>query len=193
MKRLIGSAALLLLLGGCGSASKEWTPHRARKYYFFPVRQYAPDPVYSRVRAVYPPEPRQSASAPEYSAPIIEPVFSLSVRNGVVEMAARQLAAQSGYATYCSSLVAQKSLTLVTSGSIDELARRVADTAGVVVWVDHERRALRILSDRPLPEEVDHAAPLEVPSAWAPVSGIRGFAPVDVQGRSPRSSGGKSQ
>lgn len=130
---------------GCGSTPQPKPVKEEDRFYFFPTRQLAPQPVYGRIREVRPPEPLPLEERPAPAGPPLEPVIHLELKNATLGETAKVLGEAHRYSYYCSSLVARQRVTVNRLGTIDELAEHLAEVADVAVTVDHDLRELRVL------------------------------------------------
>jgi len=131
----------------CSTHEKEFEPNKDRKFFGVAVRQLAPEPVYNRLRLVYLPEPMPSRNIQSASYARIAPVFQFEMKGASLEQVARVLASLARYTSYTSSVIADKKITVVAVGTIDELAQVVSEKAGINVMVDHENREVRFLAN----------------------------------------------
>jgi hypothetical protein len=135
------------LCTACTPHVKEWEPNKdEKKVFFFPVRSLPPQPVYSRVMEVRPPSVLPPRSLPTAPGPKILPVLHLELQAVPLEEAAKVLAKSARYSYYCSSLVADKKVSIDSLGTIDELGQMIAKKANVEVVVDHSNQEVRFLS-----------------------------------------------
>jgi hypothetical protein len=141
-------ASLSLVASACAPAPKEWVRPTERKYFFFPVRQVAPEPVYARVRPVRPPEVLPPRFIDTRGTPVLDPVVHLDLKNSTLEEVARALASATRYRHYTSSLVADRRLTISKVGTVEELGQEIAQRTGTYVTVDHQNREVRFLNAR---------------------------------------------
>lgn len=147
---LVGSSFL-----GCGFNTIRPKDDQRRKDFFFPTKQLAEEPVYGKMTYAYLPSPLPERSASDYSwtetRARMRPQngkkgeYSLMVRNEPLETVALRLAKLAHLSSYCSSLVADRRVTISTSGSIDEIAQAVAKRASIKVVVDRSNREIRFL------------------------------------------------
>jgi hypothetical protein len=136
------------LICSCGGSEKPYEPHQERKYFTFPARQLAPEPVYNRLTLVRPPDPLPDSDLQESDAPVIHPVIHLDIKDASLEQAARVLASAARYNAYCSSLIADRTITMSELGTIDELAKRISRKANIEVVVDHQNAEVRFLANK---------------------------------------------
>lgn len=153
MKRvcvLVGTAISLLLLTGCAG-----TPPEAPVAETFSLasRQLPPEPVYNRLRWVFPPQPLPSRDGAKSTAGQIVPLIDFDVKNATLEEAARILAASARYHYYVASDLANKKVSLKVLGNVDDIANKIEKLANIAVVVDHSNREIRLLADRPVEPE----------------------------------------
>lgn len=160
--RLLFRASCILLamsfgVVGCSSSSKPSKQRKVRHDWFYPTRQHAPEPVYSQLREVRPPEPIPEPPRDSHRAPRLMPVMQVNISNKSIGQAAQILADSYQYGNYCSPIVADQRISLRAIGTLDELAAQLAELGRVKVTVDHENRELRVLSGSLAPQR----APLD--------------------------------
>lgn len=136
---------LILMFGSLGLVGCS-TPQPRTETYKVAFRQSPPQPVYNRLRWVRPPDVKPARGLPQAEAPRINPIFHLAIDNGTLEEVSLALAAMARYQSYCSSLVAEKRISIQSLGTLDELADEVATLSGVHVVVDHPSREIRFLA-----------------------------------------------
>ena len=139
------SLGLLVFTIGCSEAAKV-PPPKPPIIYSVATQQYAQEPVYSRIRYVYLPEPIPSSSAP--LGPEIPHQFNFKVKSVPLSKAAKILASLSSYDSYCSGSIADRRLTLQKTGTVDELAEAIAQQAQIRVVVDHQNREVRFFNEQ---------------------------------------------
>ena len=137
-----------VLLGACSTTDvPQWKPHKETRTYSVAQRQLPPEPTYSRLRWVRPPEVLPHAPRGGDEAPAIVPVMHLELKDTTLEEAARILASAAQYSSYCSSLIAKQTLTLSRLGTIDELGSEVEKAAQIRVIIDHAGRQVKFLAN----------------------------------------------
>jgi len=141
-------AVAALLFGGCSTTSvPEWQPEKRTRTFSVAQRQLPPEPVYSRLRWVRPPENIPGDQGVSDSAPAIMPVMHLEVKDTSLEEVAKILASAAQYSSYCSSLIAKQTVTISRLGTLDELGTEVQKAAQIRVIIDHGTRQIRFLAD----------------------------------------------
>lgn len=136
------------LLMGCSTTDvPQWQPPKETRTFSVASRQLAPEPTYSRLRWVRPPEVIPSERKAEAEVPAIVPVMQLEIKDASLEEVARLLASTAQYSSYCSSLVAKQKVTLNRLGTIDELGKEIEKIAQIRVIIDHGSRQIRFLAD----------------------------------------------
>ena len=145
-KSLIVMALAGLTAGGC-SASKEpeWQPERKQRVFKIATRQLPPEPVYGALRWVRPPQVLPERKVEPQNAPLIMPVVQFEVNDKPLSEVALILAATAGYRSYCAGTIAGKKLSLVSLGTMDELAGEIEQQAGVKVVINHRYKEVRFL------------------------------------------------
>lgn len=145
----------LLSLMGCHSTPKPLP----EKSFSVAYKKFAPEAVYNRIRYAHLPEVIPNGGSysakhnSETEAPMLMPVASLELKDATLEEASKALAQFSDYRSYCSSLIADRKISLVRVGTLDELAQAISDLAHIKVVVDHNNRSIsflgsKVLSDR---------------------------------------------
>jgi len=144
-----GLGALIgVTLVGCATTSgPEWQPPKQIRTFSVAMRQLPPEPVYSRLRIVRPPEVIPNAPRVDTQAPAVVPVLHLEVKDMKLDEVARVLASAAQYSSYCSSLVAQQTLSLNRLGTLDELGAEVEKAAQIRVIIDHAGRQVKFLAE----------------------------------------------
>jgi hypothetical protein len=134
-------------LVGCNSMQSSSKNKAEEKFFGMQTRQLPPEPVYSRLRWVHPPQ-ATGAQTPvrRASQTRIDPVFHLSVERVTLERLSQLLAEAARYDSYCSSLIADKIFSFNMLGTVSELAKAIEQEAGISAVVDHENRQIRFLS-----------------------------------------------
>ncbi len=144
------------LLVGCGPTSKEWEPDKKEPMVFdVAFRQLPPEPVYNRQRWVHLPEPLPSKELPDSSAPLIQPVFHMDLKNVTLEEAAKSLALTSRYTSYCASTIASQKISINSLGTTSELAEQISRKANVHVVVDDVNKEIRFMAGAAQPGKGD--------------------------------------
>jgi len=141
----VGVMGLALLFAGCGplppSIPKE-------PIYRSAIRQLPPKATYHRLRWAHLPDLKPlHVSAPRDEVPSVLPILNLDVKDVTLEEAGRVLAATTRYATYCTSSIAKRKISLNAVGTIDELAAQLGKQAQVHSYVDHDNREIRFLTE----------------------------------------------
>ena len=136
-----------VFLVGCSSKDE----HPMKEIYRVSPRQLPPEATYSRLRWVHLPETHPSADMSQLphrvaNRPKLLPVVHFTVEDLPMCEAATVLSGLGRYATYCSSKVKDKTVSLDALGTIDELAELIEQKYKVNVVVDHPNREVRFLS-----------------------------------------------
>jgi hypothetical protein len=144
------SASCLIALGvsttGCGPTIAEAKVDKTRKVYRIATRQHPPEPTYSRTRWVRPPDLKPDRDVTASSAPLLLPVIQLEVAETPLKEVAQILAATSRYRSYCAPSISQRTMSITSLGTIEELAHQIELEAGIRVVVDHTLQEIRFLS-----------------------------------------------
>jgi hypothetical protein len=146
---MLANVTVVIVLCGCHAGPKAWEPNKdgkEKKTFFFPVRQLPPQSVYNRLREVRPPSVLPSSTLSKSKTPKILPVLHLELESVSLEEAAKVLAESARYSYYCSSIVADKRVSINSLGTIDELGQEIAQKAGIDVVVDHSNTEVRFLA-----------------------------------------------
>ncbi len=133
-------------LVGCSSTP---ATKKAPRVHSIAHRQLPPEPVYNRLRWVEPPEvmPKRERQYTD-TRPLILPVFHLELQDSTLKEASLVLAGTARYHSYCSSLIADKKISVQSLGTIDELAELIASKANIRVIVDHTNKEVRFLAQQ---------------------------------------------
>jgi hypothetical protein len=142
---LASSSLLATSLTGCGPTIAEAKVDKTRKVYRIATRQHPPEPVYSRTRWVRPPEIKPERENSAAAAPLILPVVQLEVADAPLKEVAQILAATSRYRSYCAPSISQRTVSITSLGTIEELAHQIELEAGIRVVVDHTLQEIRFL------------------------------------------------
>lgn len=149
---MVGMVGLVVtpLISGC-STSQEKLPVKkpVRHDWFYPTRSRAPEPVYSEIREVRPPQPIPRPPRDVGSSHRIFPVVQLNLHRASMAEVATALGRSYNYGHYCAPTIENFVISIRALGTLDELAQRVADVAMVTVVVDHENREVQILGTPP--------------------------------------------
>lgn len=137
------TVVIALVSWGCAGSAPVEPPrshHIAR-------RQLPPEPVYNRLRWVQVPGTVPAAGrtfSPD--RPRVLPVVELSLQGATLDEAASVLASSARYSSYCASTIAKDQISFQALGTIDELAQKIADQAGIRAVVDHDNRQVRFFA-----------------------------------------------
>ncbi len=138
------------LIAGCSSSQKKSPVKKAVRHdWFYPTRSRAPEPVYSEIREVRPPQPIPRPPRDVGTSPRIFPVVQLNLHRASMAQVATALGRSYNYGHYCAPTIENFVVSIRALGTLDELAQRVADVAMVTVVVDHENREVQILGTPP--------------------------------------------
>lgn len=142
-------ALLALVVSGCGAKRIQPEKRLTKSVYKVVSTQKPLAPIYNRTRWAHLPSvmPASAVNSSPSKAPRIFPVIELVLENDSLETAATIIAGTARYSSYCSSHIADDTITLTALGTIDELADRVAQEAGITVSVDHENREVRFVAN----------------------------------------------
>lgn len=154
-RHIVATLLLGSLLTGCGGV-KEYEPYATsdRTLFMPSVRSAAPEPVYSRTHWFHPPDVMPERDMPGddlrnghvTGEQYIRPVYHVSLKNATLEETARVVAAMARYTSYTAPSVASRRFSIETLGTIDEVAAKVGNRAGINVVVDHQNREVRFLA-----------------------------------------------
>jgi hypothetical protein len=141
------AASLLLAVAAVACSSSGATTGSVRLTRIA-TRQLPPEPVYGRLRWVRPPEVMPRRGIPTTAAGLMLPVVHLQVDKAGVCEAAQIVGATVRYRTYCSSLIADKRVTLNMLGTLDELVGAISEESGAKIVVDHTNKEIRFVAGR---------------------------------------------
>ena len=154
---IVTAASIVLLCVVSGCAKEPQAPPKVEPLYKVGFRQLPPEPVYNRMRWGH--LPSVITTAKESEAPLILPEMSFELKNGTVKEGLTLLADAVRYSAKVSSLIADRSLSLTATGTLDELAGKIGRVSGVTVVVDHDARELRASARRtPVNGTVGHGS-----------------------------------
>ena len=117
-----------------------------RHVHIFAVRQAPLPPVYNRIRTVHLAEPLPSRDNHPVTNRIITPVFQFEAEDSTFEEVALILANTAKYSSYCDPNIANKKVSIITLGTIDEIANEIEKETNVIVKIDHQNKEVKILS-----------------------------------------------
>ncbi len=118
-----------------------------RKVHIFAVRQLPLPPVYNRIKTVHLASPLPSREEHPVSNKIINPVFQFEAENSTLGEVAIILANTAKYSAYCDPSLANRDFSLITLGTIDEIAKEIEKEAGITVELNHENKEIRFLNN----------------------------------------------
>lgn len=111
---------------------------------------HAMQPIYGTHRTVLPPYVNPSRDLPESDAKFY-PRYRIKPQAGsTVEQATETLAATMGYRYYCSSLVAERKISLDKTGTIQQLIEELESKGHVRVVIDEELKDIRVFDRDPV-------------------------------------------
>lgn len=138
--------SLLILMSACSSSDlKPYATEKHFELYGMATRQLPPDPVYNRLRWVYPPDTYPDSTEVPTSSSYIMPVFHMHVENSPLDETVKILAATLRYTSFCSSKVAAQRITINKLGTAEELAAEISRQANVNVIIDHQNKDIRFM------------------------------------------------
>lgn len=138
-----------LIFSGCSSREgPQWDTKKRPRTYKMATRQLPPQPVYGATRWVRPPEMTPDRRIESSKADLVVPILDFSVKDAPLSEAILVLGATARYRTYCSSIIADKKLTLTTIGTITEIATAIEKSADIKVALDHQNKEIRFLPKR---------------------------------------------
>lgn len=146
-------------VSGCFRGPKDYEPPSSKAKIFLPsVRHAGPEPVYSRLRWVHPPEVLPARSIPgddsDQTVPKIKPIYQINVDNSTLEELSRIIAATAQYTSYCAPSISKQKVSINNLGTIDELAAIIARDANITVVIDHPNREVRFFGSSPQDPEL---------------------------------------
>lgn len=146
--RLIGFLVCVVATCACSTSPKP-APEKGPEV-TVAFRQIPHEPVYNRLRwvhlpSVIPPE----SPAFDAQAPLILPIMHFTLKNGTLYEAASMLAASTHYSSYCSSLIANRKISIEKIGTVEEIAAYISKIAHINALVDHNSREVRFTAAAP--------------------------------------------
>ncbi len=135
----------LLLLVSCTPKYKKPYNANDRRVHIFAVRKHPLPPTYNRIKTVHLASPLPSRSEHPVSNKVITPVFQFEAQDSTFEEVALILANTAKYSVYCDPSIAKKEVSIVTLGTIDEIAAEIEREHGIVVKIDHVDKEVRFL------------------------------------------------
>ncbi|MCB0353697.1 MAG: hypothetical protein KDD64_09240 [Bdellovibrionales bacterium] len=141
----------LVASSGCSTADTE--SKKVPRVNRIAHSQLPPAPTYNRLRWVHAPETLpvrelQYQTAGIDQRPLLLPVIHFEIQDKSLREASQVLAAATRYGVYCSSLVAERKVTLNSLGTVDELAAEISQQTETRVVVDHSNKEIRVLSGK---------------------------------------------
>lgn len=119
-----------------------------RRVHIFAVRQLPLAPTYNRIRTVHLAEPLPSRDNHPVSNRIITPVFQFEAENSTFDEVALILANTAKYSAHCDPDIANKKVSIITLGTIDEIAKEIENETGITVNIDHKNKEVRFLGSK---------------------------------------------
>lgn len=139
---------ILMCQTGCGPTYSK--NKYERKVHIFAVRQLPQPPVYNRIKKVHLASPLPNREKHPASNRIINPVFQFDAQDSTLEEIAMILANTAKYSSFCDASIAKRKFSIVTLGTIDEIAKEIEKEANIEVVVDHQTKEVRFLEKRGL-------------------------------------------
>ena len=131
---------VMLSMSGCHYKYTGTNSTLDRRVHIFAVRQSPLAPTYNRIRTVHLAEPLPSRDNHPVSNRIITPVFQFEV--------ALILANTAKYSAHCDPDIANKKVSIITLGTIDEIAKEIENETGITVNIDHKNKEVRFLGSK---------------------------------------------
>ena len=119
-----------------------------RHVHIFAVRQFPLPPTYNRIRTVHLASPLPSRDNHPVSNKIITPVFQFEAEDSTFEEVALILANTAKYSSYCDPSIANKKVSIITLGTIDEIASEIEKETNVIVEIDHQNKEVKFLGSK---------------------------------------------
>ena len=113
--------------------------------YRMATRQIPPQPVYGATTWVRPPQMTPNRKVEASDADVIQQIVKLDIKDRPLSEVVLILAATARYKSYCSSKIADRSLTISSLGTLSELAMQIEDAANITVVIDHPNKEVRFL------------------------------------------------
>ncbi len=118
-----------------------------RKVHIFAVRQLPQPLVYNRVKTVHLASPLPSREKHPVSNKIITPVFQFEAEDSTLGEVVMILANTAKYSAYCDKQLENIKISLITLGTVEEIANEIEKDAGITVDVDHVNKEIRFLAN----------------------------------------------
>ena len=141
---ILSLIASTLLLSACAANKVPEQP------YWPSVRKYKPQPVYSRMMWSHPPQPIPEQA--EEKTLYLSPVIAFELPDSTLQEAITALAQTIGYRWDYPPQLADRSVSIVKTGSVKEILREVGLQAQVATELDHERRLVRVIDTSTIPQ-----------------------------------------
>lgn len=135
----------LILIGACSPTYRD-PGTIERRVHIFAVRQLPLQPTYNRLRTVHLASPLPSRDEHPVSNRKIIPVFQFDAQDSTFEEMALILANTAKYSSYCDPSIANKKASIITLGTIDEIASEIEKETGIIVKIDHQNKEVKFLS-----------------------------------------------
>ena len=147
--KIVLALLVTAFLSGCsGYQAPVWKKPKDTEVHPVATRQLPLPPTYNPVRWVRPPEvlPGRDSPSQPIPAPVLKQIVSFSVKNASLKETSDVLANAMGYRSYCSSKIADRTVTLEMLGTLDEVAAAIEKIAGIRVVLDHDSKGVRFLA-----------------------------------------------
>lgn len=146
---ILGLSALLLGTGCSSSATGKETQNNLVRveYYDVAYRQFAPEPVYSRLTWSHLPQPIRTKV--RQSAPILMPSVSFELPRSNLQEAIEAVAQTIGYNWSYPKGIGGRPVAIRMTGTVEEVLEEIGRQTRIVTVLDHENRTLRILESAP--------------------------------------------
>lgn len=135
----------LVFLSACSPKYKGSDSALDRRVHIFAVRQAPLQPTYNRLKTVHLASPLPSRLEHPVSNRKINPVFQFEAEDSTFEEVSLILGNTVKYSSYCEPSIAKKKVSIITLGTIDEIASEIEKETGVTVKIDHERKEVKVL------------------------------------------------
>ena len=114
------------------------------EYYYPAYRQFAPEPVYSRLSWSHLPQPIHPKS--KDNSPLLMPTLAIDLPRSTLGEAIQALAQTMGYTWTYPQDVAGRTIAIKMTGSVDEILGEIGRQARVLTVLDNESRMVRVVT-----------------------------------------------
>jgi hypothetical protein len=146
-------SSFVFFLSGCAAHEEpKFKKPKDTEVHPIATRQLPLPPTYNPVRWVRPPEVLPSRANPNQPKPVpkVAQIMHFTVKDTTLKETSEILANAMGYRSYCSSLIADRTITLDMLGTLQEVATEIEKNFRIRVVLDHDNKSVRFLANNPV-------------------------------------------